>query len=261
MEMNALRSILRQAARLDRLPVMLQKAWRRLGDDRGRLSPEQNRRWLAEQKTDFEAYARAQDAALWEETLAYAARFDAHAARVLSSLEVKLGGGGYVHCLYFLTRFLRPRCVVETGVAAGHSSNAFLAALEANGGGRLFSSDFPYFRIEDPERYIGVVVEDRLRAGWTLLVDGDERNLPRIVAQVDRIDLFHYDSDKSYAGRRRALALVAPKLASGSVVVMDDIQDNSFFHDLVTSRPCRWQVFEAGTKFVGLVTALERPGA
>jgi hypothetical protein len=35
---------------------------------------------------------------------------------------------------------------------AGFSSSAILTALKENGEGILYSSDFPYFRIKNPEK-------------------------------------------------------------------------------------------------------------
>ena len=138
-------------------------------------------------------------------------------------------------------------------MAAGWSSRAILEALEINGGGELHSSDFPYFRLEQPERFIGVVVPVELRSRWSLDVRGDRRALPAIVQKVDRVDLFHYDSDKSVGGRRFALGVVQSKLAPGAIILMDDIQDNMFFADWVTSRKLPHLVFGFEGKFVGAV--------
>ena len=44
--------------------------------------------------------------------------------------------------LFFLTRFLKPNIVLETGVANGYSSKAILYAIKKNKKGSLFSSDF-----------------------------------------------------------------------------------------------------------------------
>ena len=153
-----------------------------------------------------------------------------------------------------MARYYQPQVVVETGVAVGYSSQTFLSALEKNGSGKLFSSDFPYFRLKDPQQYIGVLVEQRLRGNWQLYTQGDELNLGAILPQVKQIDLFHYDSDKRYKGREAALAIVRPKLSSNAVLIMDDIQDNAFFYDWVYSSPeyaGKWRVFSQGSKFIG----------
>lgn len=176
----------------------------------------------------------------------------------MQKIEFDLGGGGYVPALYFITRYMRPDCIVETGVSAGYSSSAFLSAIKVNGMGRLYSSDFPHFRLLNPEQYIGVLVEEELKDNWDLFIDGDQANIPRILEQIDHhIDLFHYDSDKTYSGRKFAMTAVEQKLCPSSLILMDDIQDNSFFHDYVEDKGCpTCRIYEFEGKYVGLIGAL-----
>ena len=117
--------------------------------------------------------------------------------------------------------------------------------------GRLFSSDFPYFRQREPEKLIGVLVPPELRESWTLRLDGDRKNLPELLDLADRVDFFHYDSDKTYRGRAFALARVEPHLANDAAVVMDDIQDNLFFRDWTDRRHRAPVVLGTGSYFVG----------
>lgn len=209
--------------------------------------------WCRGHAESLEAYVRALDPALWAETEEACRRLDAAAQEKLAHIEVELGGGGHYPLLYFLTRYLKATIVVETGVAAGWSSQAVLLALRSNGsGGRLYSSDFPYVRYRGPEQLIGVVVDEALKDRWTLHIDGDRRNLPRILEQVDHIDLFHYDSDKSSRGREYAIRLVEPKLADRAVVIVDDIQDNVQFRDYVGAKGWPFKVFEFHGKYLGL---------
>ena len=154
------------------------------------------------------------DPAIWKEAKAFARRQREYAAKKLSGLGLDLGGGGAYDLLYFVTRLLRPTTVVETGVAAGFSSRAFLTALRENGQGQLHSSDFPYFRIERPERFVGYLVEPDLRDDWDLHILGDHKNLPLIAGKAETIDLLHYHSDKSYAGRSYALQLLSDHLTA-----------------------------------------------
>ena len=46
---------------------------------------------------------------------------------------------------------------------------------------------------------------------WFLDIRGDDVALPEIVKKLDNntIDLFHYDSDKSYSGRVNALKILS----------------------------------------------------
>jgi hypothetical protein len=234
--------------------VMLRKAVRRLRERQDPRKLATNRAWIAAHRQDFAAYAMALDPDLWRETLAYCEILKTRAGEILAGLGVRLGGGAYYPMLYFLTRQCRPDVIVETGVAAGYSSQVFLAALARNGRGRLYSSDFPYVRLENAERYIGILVEEPLKSRWELFTKGDQVNLPAIFDKVSSIDLFHYDSDKSYAGRAFALATVMPKMARPGLIVMDDIQDNTFFKDYVERHAiASFALFEFEGKFIGLM--------
>jgi predicted O-methyltransferase YrrM len=218
------------------------------------MSRAENTAWLRRVASDFADYARDLDPGLWSEAEAAGAELVARGQARLRDVPAVMGGAADCRLLYFAARRLRPATVLETGVAAGFSSLALLEALERNGSGALFSSDFPYPRIENSARYVGVVVDERLRSRWTLEIEGDAVNLPRLLDRCGPIQLFHYDSDKSYAGRRRACDLVVPRLAPGAVLIMDDIEDNAFFHDLVGEMPGRvWRVFRFGRKYIGMV--------
>lgn len=111
--------------------------------------------------------------------------------------------------------------------------------MDQNGIGQLFSSDFPIFRYHEPEQYVGYLVDEALKHRWQLHLKGDRDNLNHILPQLRKIDLVHYDSDKTYGGRKFFMQRVAPYLHERSVVLMDDIQDNFFFRDYVALRISR----------------------
>lgn len=231
---------------------MLRKAWLRWSE-RDRLRERAaSILWCKEHQSDAAAWARGIDARLWQEAQAFAAEQDQVAVRKSDEMGIRVGGAAFAALLHFVTRLLRPATVVETGVAFGFSSRAFLHALEENGEGRLWSSDFPYFRLADPERLIGCLIEPGLRDRWTLLVGSDRDNLPRIAADAGRIDLLHYDSDKSRSGRDYALTTFGPKLGEGAVIIFDDIQDNLHFKDWVTAEEREFFVFECNGKWIGM---------
>ncbi|MEJ5254386.1 MAG: class I SAM-dependent methyltransferase [Acidimicrobiales bacterium] len=253
-------TILRNALRPGYCTTMADKVLTRITDRRHSGTREAATAWAAERAEPSASFAARVDPVIWEDAQRFTAQLERIAAERLGSLRergVVLGGGGDYGLLYFLTRLLRPSVVVETGVAAGFSSQAFLRALADNGdGGRLWSSDFPYFRLENPEQYVGLLVDDELRPNWQLYLRGDRVNLRRILAEVDHIDLFHYDSDKSYRGRAFALGRVRPRLSVRSHVVFDDIDDNSHFRDLVERTGAPYRVFGFGNKYLGLIGEL-----
>ena len=235
--------------------VMIGKVVRRFSDEAGDVNGEQNRAWLAAQAIPMEKFMENFGPDVAAETAAFCADLKAHAAKVLSDIPFDLGGGAGIPLLYALVRHRKPAVVVETGVAAGFSSASILAAMDKNGQGKLYSSDFPYFRIPNPVKYVGVVVPQNLKARWDLHVKGDENNLPAIAAKTDAaVDIFHYDSDKSYKGRTFAMSVIGPKMAASGIIVMDDIQDNAYFHDIVTrgvSKP--WCVLAYEGKYIGVI--------
>jgi predicted O-methyltransferase YrrM len=254
-----IKNILKQAIYPSRFRVMFKKVFKRFFDDSGGISTKENLEWLQVSCLNFEEYATNINKSLWDEAKVFAASLKSSSRQILSSIPHDLGGGGIYPLLYFVTRLVKPGVVVETGVAAGFSSSSFLAAIKLNGFGRLYSSDFPYFRIPNPEQYIGVVVDDSLKSNWELFIEGDEINLPAILGKINRVDVFHYDSDKSYSGRALVMSSIRKYLHKDSIVLMDDIQDNAFFYDYIKmARPAKWHIFEFEGKYIGIIGSLKK---
>ena len=227
-----------------------------VGKVRHRMSAEERTRreatqWAAEHRVNPQQWCARVDPDLWAEAQQFRTELRERAEVVRAETGSQLGGGARAALLYFVTRLTRPEVVVETGVAYGYSSFAFLRAMERNGTGRLYSSDFPYFREENPEKLVGIIVPPELRERWVLLLEGDQHNLPKILEQIDRIDLLHYDSDKSYSGRQFGMDLLVPRLAPNAVLMMDDITDNVFFRDFAATRKDPFIVFGRSEYCVG----------
>lgn len=232
---------------------MLHKVWLRITEFRRRSEASNSIAWCRKNAQSLEDFACGLDSELWDEAVEFSERLRAEAVEKLKSIGMDLGGGGDYRLLYFLSRHLNPNVVVETGVAAGYSTQAILSALHTNNKGRLYSSDFPYFRLDQPSRFVGFLVAEELKDRWELYDKGDRINLPIICRSVDTIGLLHYDSDKSRAGREYALRTMESRLNAGSVAIMDDIQDNLFFCDYVDRYECDYRVFEFENKFLGLI--------
>jgi predicted O-methyltransferase YrrM len=168
------------------------------------------------------------------------------------SVTVRMGGAADLELLYASVLLTRPGSLVETGVAYGWSSLAILAAMEANDAGRLISVDMPYPR-RNNEEWVGVVVPQSLRPRWTLIREPDRNGIDKAIAAFDgEIDLCHYDSDKSYAGRNYAYPRLWNALRPGGIFISDDIQDNFGFRDFVTGLGVEFQVTERGGKYIGI---------
>jgi len=174
----------------------------------------------------------------------------------INNLNLDLGGGGNFILLNFLVRKLKPNIVVETGVGAGWSSLFILDGLKKNNYGKLYSSDFPYFRYKNPDKFVGYLVDDdELKKYWQLSIEGDSIALPKILSSIKDqcIDLFHYDSDKSYSGRSYAIDLLQKKFTQNTVIIIDDIQDNLHFRDFVKENSLEFTVLEFQQKYVGII--------
>jgi hypothetical protein len=89
------------------------------------------------------------------------------------------------------------------------------------------------------------------------ICDGDEVNLRRIMSGIRELDIFHYDSDKSYQGRQFAMSMIEGRMSKTGIVLMDDIQDNSYFHDYIVGKQISiWSIFEFHGKYVGMIGRL-----
>ncbi len=253
-------NVLKQSIKPTRFVVMFNKIRGRFLPYEGTLSREQNLEWIKRNLTEVSVFAKTISSTLWEEAITQSKIIEQKANKTLETIMYPLGGGADYPLLYFLTRYLSPKTVLETGVAAGFSSYAILSAIQKNGKGTLYSSDFPYFRIKDPEKYIGIVVENHLRKNWNLFIEGDENNLPKILKTVKNIDIFSYDSDKTYSGRSKTFKKVSEFLNENSVIIIDDIQDNSFFYDYIKENNIsNWKVFKFKNKYLGIIGKLVNP--
>lgn len=234
--------------------VLAGKAVERFFDEKGSLSKEENLKWIKKNCSDYSEIFRNINNKLWEESLKCASELKLKANNVLPEIGYDLGGGGIYPVLYFLTKLKKPNRIFETGVAAGFSSQMFLKAIYENGQGILYSSDLLYFRLAEPQKYVGILVEERFKKNWKLFIKGDEINIPKIKKEIGKIDIFHYDSDKSYRGRAFAVKQLEKLFNAGAVIIFDDIQDNSHFYDYLRKKQIdKFHIFEFENKYAGVI--------
>ncbi len=211
--------------------------------------------WLSDNSIDIESFCMNIDEQLWKESLEFEINLNNSAQMNISDYILqKMGGAGACHLLYFLVRKMNLRIIVESGVSLGYSSATLLDAIKKNGNGILYSSDFPYPGLNDSEKYIGILVPKELRNDWVLKIKGDEYNLPEISKIAGKVDLIHYDSDKTFAGREFALRVLEKNISSNTVIIMDDIHENAHFKKLVDKFASRsFKVFRFKNKYIGMI--------
>jgi hypothetical protein len=135
------------------------------------------------------------------------------------------GDAGFVRAVWCMVRHLKPKKVVETGVAHGVTSRFILEALERNGnGGRLWSIDLPPVETEWRAR-TGAAVPAELEGQWTYIPGSSRRKLPKLLAGLGEIDLFIHDSLHSERNVMFELQRAWAAMPKGAVVV-DDVDAN-----------------------------------
>jgi hypothetical protein len=138
-----------------------------------------------------------------------------------------LARAGFIELCYVLCRLLKPDVALETGVAYGWTSTFILIALEKNGKGRLYSIDLPAFS-PGSSKLTGIMVPDRLRVGWSLKLGPQAKLLPHLLSEISPVDIFHYDSDKTYRGMISTFRLVWQRISSHGLLISDDLDNDAF---------------------------------
>lgn len=175
------------------------------------------------------------------------------ACKLKNKSSTKMGGSGHINLIYNCVRLLNARTVLETGVAYGWSSLSILKALSELKKGKLVSIDMPY-PIKNNESEVGIVVPKYLKKNWVLIRKPDN---PGIIEALNilggKIDLCHYDSDKSWWGRNFAFPILWKALNSNGLFISDDIQDNLYFSYFVEKNFLKFAVVEFEGKYIGLI--------
>ncbi len=203
-------------------------AARALGDRRAVPSPEWVQQLTRKSRSDVNGWLRETDAFVPLE-------------RRIRAAHREGGRSGYAQFrapleLYAIVRALRPKLVVETGVSSGVSSAHLLLGLKANGSGRLVSIDLPTPQKRPklakgesivaipPGRSSGWAVPAELTEGWDLRIGPAQELLPKLVEEVDGIDLFLHDDLHTPEHLTFELRTLDPHFRPGAVVLADNTQ-------------------------------------
>src|SRR5712672_2164822 len=135
------------------------------------------------------------------------------------------GDAGLVRAIWCLTRHLRPKKVIETGVAHGVTSRFILEALNRNGDGHLWSIDLPPLE-RVWRKQVGMAVGAGHSDRWTYIKGSSRRRLPGLLDELGQIDLFIHDSLHSDRNVRFELDRTWPTLGPKGALVVDDVDAN-----------------------------------
>ena len=172
--------------------------------------------------------------------------------RKIEASESDFGGQGHIFLLYGVCENIESIKVLETGVAYGWSSAAILSSISKRSG-KLISVDMPMIKQTD-YHLIGTAVHEDLKGNWELLREPDRHGLNKAIKKHNySYDLAHYDSDKSYYGRKWAQPLIWQYLRKGGIFISDDIEDNSAFREFVVLSHLDFSVLKFEGKYVGVI--------
>ena len=163
-----------------------------------------------------------------------------------------MGGESNLDLLFNIVINLKPNNILETGVAYGWSSLAFLLGIKYNNHGNLISIDMPYPTLNN-EDYVGYVVAEDLKKNWELLRMPDIEGIPTAIKKIKTFDLCHYDSDKSYYGRKKSYPLLWNSLNKNGIFISDDITDNRAFEEFLVQINRKPFIVKYKNQYLGLV--------
>jgi Methyltransferase domain len=150
--------------------------------------------------------------------------------------------------MYSLLRSLRPRVVLETGVANGHSTFLALRALVANGAGSLYSTD-----IESKSGEL-LDADDKRPWNFRLLRKAHVRaDFEAVLSELATVDFFFHDSEHTYAWQMREYQAAWGKRSRASTLFSDDIEESYAFLDFCHQRRTPPIVLFDKRKVVGVV--------
>ena len=209
--------------------------------------------WAKSNLTSIETFCSSKDKILWEKCQKEYQEIEKKIKLKLKDEPDIILSGGILPLIYFLVLLNKPKNIFETGVAYGFSTEVILSAIQKNQIGHLFSSDLPYYKIRSPKKIVGKIVSMDLKKNWTLDLRGDHISLNNFLTYINKVDFLHYDSDKSYNGRKKTIKKILKYLTASATLIMDDIQDNIFFKNFVEQNKLKYHVFHYQEKYVGLI--------
>lgn len=165
-------------------------------------------------------------------------------------LNYKMGGMAHLNLIYNLILYLKPKKILETGVAFGWSTLVLILSKQKNS--NLTSIDLSY-PTKNSEKLVGGAIPSNLKNKFTLLMGIDNYYLKKFCKQKKTYDFIHYDSDKSYDGRKKNYDLIWKLLDKNGCFISDDISDNSAFYEFISLKKLKFYSLKLNNKFVGVI--------
>ena len=154
--------------------------------------------------------------------------------------------------LYILCRIVRPKNVIETGVAYGLSSFYILSALNKNKFGILTSID-SVFRPWQSEEMIGSVIPEKLRDKWKLVLGKSNEKLLDEFKKTKDVEIFIHDSLHSYKNMTFEFNCAINNIKNNGIIISDDILDNDAFYDFIKNKEIRNSIIKVENKGLGFI--------
>lgn len=157
--------------------------------------------------------------------------------------------------LYFLVRKLKPKIIVETGVAAGESTGNILQALKDNGFGKLYSIDLPFqwYIYGNSKLHLdslpagqspGYLIPKNLKENWKLIIGNTYKTLPKLIKDLGEIDVFFHDSEHSSKTMAFEYKTSWPYIKTSGLLLSDDVSYTKAFNIFSKSKKMNIIVFK-----------------
>ena len=137
--------------------------------------------------------------------------------------------------LYALCKIIKPKIIVETGVAYGLSTAYILQALHENKSGILYSIDTK-FRPWESEDMIGTCIPENLKTHWKFVNGSSTEKLHDILKLTGQIDIFLHDSMHTYKNMKFEFKTAWPYIKNNGFLLSDDILDNNSFLEFYSEK-------------------------
>jgi hypothetical protein len=142
----------------------------------------------------------------------------------------------------------RPQKIIETGVAAGASTNTILSALKQNSFGKLFSLDIT--------EQVGELVDENLKPLWQLQIlpeMGREKAFVKYLRDNSEATLFLHDSDHSDSWQIKEFKNVVREIPDIELILIDDIGQALINFITLNFKNYEVVVFDENRKFSGVI--------